>query len=78
MGRGTDNETTTSALSLAGSSEGAEFTTAGEAKSSTGSPVMTAMSAVKQGKQKEQEPTKEGEPQVWIPAKSWVHFVAGG
>lgn len=68
----------TSTLSLAGSSEGAEFTTTGDAESTRRSSMTMAMSAIKQGKQKEDEQSRAVEPQVWIPAKSWVHFVAGG
>lgn len=80
-------ETPTSALSLAGSSEGEEFTTATDAEAvSPPSPQPVQMSEKRRGKQRahdngiviENSAATQEAPAKLLPAKSWVHFVAGG
>lgn len=81
-GRSVPRETPTSALSLAGGSEGEQFTTSTSNEAVVPS---TSMSAKRRGKQRADEndviensaATQEPSGKL-IPAKSWVHFVAGG
>jgi hypothetical protein len=80
MNQRSNGETTTSALSLAGSSEGEQFTTV---KTSTIPTPPLPMSEKRRGKQRADDSSIEKsaatqEAAKRLPAKSWVHLVAGG
>lgn len=83
MNSRSNGETTTSALSLAGSSEGEQFTTV---QASNTPAAALPMSEKRRGKQRANDEDSTSieksaatqEAGKRPPAKSWVHFVAGG